>query len=173
MSSKKLRLLAGGIGLVAVLGGVAYAGIPASNGVISACKDNKGALRLIDAEAGQSCNANQQLLTWNQQGPPGPAATSGREIVGGESLQSNGATLKNATAYCPSGKVPLGGGAALYAVAADGSATLADGIALQSSGPIHELNGVTGWFALARVVNPTTASPAWKLTVTAICVASS
>src|SRR5215211_1957595 len=77
MSSKKLRLLARGIGLVAVLGGVAYAGIPASNGVISACKDNKGALRVIDAEAGQSCNANQQPLTWNQQGPPGPQGPAG------------------------------------------------------------------------------------------------
>jgi len=170
---KKLHILLGVVGVIAVAAGVGYAAVPSSNGTISACKDNRGTLKVIDVEGGQSCNANQQLLSWNQQGPPGPAATSGREIVGGESLQSNGATLKNATAYCPSGKVPLGGGAALYAVAADGSATLADGIALQSSGPIHELNGVTGWFALARVVNPTTASPAWKLTVTAICVASS
>lgn len=54
----------------------AYAAIPSTEGVISACKDSKGALKVIDAEAGQTCNGNQQLLSWNQQGPAGPAGAS-------------------------------------------------------------------------------------------------
>jgi hypothetical protein len=61
----------------------AYAAIPSANGTISACKDSKGALKVIDAEAGNACNGNQQLLTWNQQGPqgpPGPAGEDGSQI---------------------------------------------------------------------------------------------
>jgi opacity protein-like surface antigen len=46
----------------------AYAAIPAANGTISACKDQKGALKVIDAEAGQTCPSGQQLLTWSQDG---------------------------------------------------------------------------------------------------------
>lgn len=63
--------------LAVIAAGVSYAAIPSSNGVISACKDNKGILKVIDAEAGQTCNANQQLLTWNQQGQPGPQGSAG------------------------------------------------------------------------------------------------
>ena len=49
-----------------------YAAIPGPNGVISACKDNKGSLKVIDAEAGQTCPGSQQLLEWSKQGPQGP-----------------------------------------------------------------------------------------------------
>jgi len=62
---------------VAVLASVSYAAIPDANGTISACKDSRGVLKVIDAEAGQTCNANQQLLTWNQQGPAGPQGPPG------------------------------------------------------------------------------------------------
>jgi hypothetical protein len=68
-----LFILAGAV--LAIAAGVSYAAIPSSTGTISACKDTKGALKVIDAEAGQTCGANQQLLTWNQQGPPGPAGS--------------------------------------------------------------------------------------------------
>lgn len=57
----------------------AYAAIPVSDGVISACTDNKGALKVIDVEAGQTCNGNQQLLAWSRQGPVGPAGPQGPE----------------------------------------------------------------------------------------------
>jgi hypothetical protein len=65
---RKLMSLAALAVAIAAIAGVGYAAIPAANGVISTCKDSKGALKVIDAEAGQTCNANQQLLTWNQQG---------------------------------------------------------------------------------------------------------
>lgn len=67
--------------LVIGIAGVSYAAIPASNGTITACKDNKGILKVIDAEAGQTCSANQQLLTWNQQGPAGPQGPAGTALA--------------------------------------------------------------------------------------------
>ncbi len=58
--------------------GVAYATIPGSDGVISACRDSKtGMLRAIDAEAGETCDAKEVLLTWNQTGPQGPQGPQG------------------------------------------------------------------------------------------------
>ena len=73
----------------------AYAAIPSANGTISACKDSKGALKVIDADAGQTCNGNQQLLAWNQQGPQGPAGPAGTtdaylEIVADKSIPGVG-----------------------------------------------------------------------------------
>ncbi len=67
----------------------------------------------------------------------------------------------------------MGGGATTYAVNADGSAGLPTGIALEASGPIEEGYGISGWFAFARVVDPATASPSWRLTVHAICTNAS
>jgi hypothetical protein len=59
--------------------GIAYAAIPSGNGVISACKTKDGAVKLIDKEAGQGCNSSQQLVEWNQQGPPGPTGRRARQ----------------------------------------------------------------------------------------------
>ena len=62
-------------------GSFAYAAIPSTNGTISACMYTKGPLKgtmqVIDAEDGKTCGNNQQLLTWNQQGPPGPPGPAG------------------------------------------------------------------------------------------------
>lgn len=62
----------------------AVAGIPSSTGVITGCYATKdGALRLIDAEAGQPCDYQDLQITWNQTGPqgapglPGPAGEQG------------------------------------------------------------------------------------------------
>jgi hypothetical protein len=110
---------------------VAYAAIPAANGTISACKDSKGALKVIDVEAGQACSGSQQLLAWSQQGPAGPQGPagaqgpagpqgaqglqgapgiSGYQIVHADSPSDDTDRTKEATAYCPAGKRPLGGG---------------------------------------------------------------
>jgi hypothetical protein len=58
-------------------GGFAYAAIPSSNGTITGCLDAKGSLKVIDAEAGVTCGGGKRTLTWNQQGPPGPAGAQG------------------------------------------------------------------------------------------------
>jgi hypothetical protein len=67
-----------------VLTGVAVASIPSSTGVITGCYATKdGALRLIDAEAGQPCGNKEQLITWNQMGPAGPQGPQGEPSAQG------------------------------------------------------------------------------------------
>jgi hypothetical protein len=81
MSRIRFIVLAAAVGLV-VLAGVGYAAIPSADGTISACKSSKGALKVIDVEAGQSCPDGQQLLAWNQQGRQGePGSALGYALV--------------------------------------------------------------------------------------------
>lgn len=75
--------------LVAVIGGVAFAGVPGPTGVIAACYGESSRLvRIIDEEAGQSCRGDENALTWNQkgekgaQGDRGPQGPSGETLVG-------------------------------------------------------------------------------------------
>jgi hypothetical protein len=83
--AKKFRLspaLVVGITALAVaLGGVAYATIPDSGGVIHGCYLRKvGTLRVIDPSAGQRCSAWEAPIQWNQTGPhglPGAPGTNG------------------------------------------------------------------------------------------------
>ncbi len=71
-------MLLGIIFLPVVFGGVALAGIPDPNGIITGCYDQKsGALRVIDASAGQQCDAKEAQLTWSQTGPQGPKGDKG------------------------------------------------------------------------------------------------
>ncbi len=69
------------VGLVA--GWIAHAAIPDSGGVIHGCYANKdGALRVIDAAAGQSCDAKKETeITWSQVGPQGIAGPPGPQGV--------------------------------------------------------------------------------------------
>lgn len=68
------------LGLAALLaaGGIAYATIPDSNGVIHACyKTTGGALRVIDSGAGGACNASETPVSWSQTGPQGQQGLEG------------------------------------------------------------------------------------------------
>src|SRR6266496_1318798 len=72
MMASKRWLISMGVAIALVVGGIAYASIPDSSGVIHGClKDGK--LRIIDTDQGQSCVASEQALNWNQTGPQGPA----------------------------------------------------------------------------------------------------
>jgi hypothetical protein len=52
--------------------GLAAAAIPGADGTITGCRDAKtGNLRVIDAEAGAACAANEVRLAWSQRGPQG------------------------------------------------------------------------------------------------------
>jgi hypothetical protein len=103
--------------LVLASGAVALAAIPGANGVITGCRDTRtGALRVIDAEAGQTCTAKESALTWNQSGPQGPAGqdgVSGYEVVTRDVLipSFSGPTVVAAT--CPAGKHAFGGSVAV------------------------------------------------------------
>jgi hypothetical protein len=108
--------------------GVAAAAIPDSNtGIITACyQKQRGMLRVIDAEAGESCRNSERQLSWNQQGPQGPQGPAGPPGVFGRAVVSasfsaegqppcppNGLYVLQTTrkaALCPAGKNVLGGG---------------------------------------------------------------
>jgi len=74
-----VALIAAALGLA--IGGIAYASIPDSNGVIHACYNTganpSGALRVIDTGLNSTCSKNEKSLSWNQRGPTGPAGSNG------------------------------------------------------------------------------------------------
>ena len=71
-------MLAALMGALAV-GGIAWATIPDSSGVIDGCyTKSSGSLRVIDTSAGQSCDTKRESpLRWNETGPQGPAGAPG------------------------------------------------------------------------------------------------
>jgi hypothetical protein len=84
----KLRLTRRRVALVALLAGVAsagvaYAAIPDASGVFTACRLNAaGTIRLIDPSIGGTsllghCTSLETQITWNQGGPKGPVGDKG------------------------------------------------------------------------------------------------
>lgn len=124
---RRFMLIGAVLALVLGIGaGVAYASIPDSSGVIHACYQSPppahGAnLQVIDTGAGGSCGGGMVPLTWNQtgpQGPAGPSGVSGYQVVTSSVANPvpvfaslNNTFVVTESANCPSGKVPLGGGA--------------------------------------------------------------
>ena len=79
MRKTLLAAVAGAAAVAAAAGGIAWATIPAPNGVITACyQKNNGQLRVVDGS--ESCNPSELALQWNQTGPqgvPGPQGSRG------------------------------------------------------------------------------------------------
>jgi hypothetical protein len=95
--------------LLLTAGGIAYATIPDASGVIHGCyKNSNGALRVIDTDAGATCNGSETPLTWNQTGPPASGATTFTTTLsaGDTTLASldNGITV---TGICGAGGSPV------------------------------------------------------------------
>ncbi len=69
------------VALTVAFGGVAWAAIPDSSGVIHGCyQRDHGQLRLIDTDQNQSCNPSEVPIQWSQTGPqgqPGPQGAQG------------------------------------------------------------------------------------------------
>jgi hypothetical protein len=85
ISQRRARwILAGaalGLGL-SLAGNLAYAAIPGSGGVISACVSSEAfrgqhLLTLLDTAQKATCGQGESLLTWNQVGPAGPQGPKG------------------------------------------------------------------------------------------------
>jgi hypothetical protein len=107
---------------LALVGGVAYASIPDSNGVIHACRKNTdGSVRVIDTDLGQTCASGWTAFTWNQTGPQGPTGATGAQgpagadgVSGLQTFEASGTanatSIKTLAVACPNGKVALGGG---------------------------------------------------------------
>ncbi len=76
-SPSRWLIVASVIALVA-LGGIAYAAIPDTGGVIHGCYDSRGALSVVDPGPGGSCATGETALSWSQQGPQGAQGPAGR-----------------------------------------------------------------------------------------------
>ena len=64
---------------------VAGAAIPDDDGTIRGCYLTfNGALRVIDAESGETCRSQEGEISWNQAGVPGPQGVQGQQGVQGE-----------------------------------------------------------------------------------------
>src|SRR5205814_8480076 len=82
------------VGALLVAGGIAYATIPDSNGVIHGCyQKNQGTLRVIDAGTAQTCSSSETALNWSQTGPQGAQGPTGPSDVW--SVDGYGAGLKS------------------------------------------------------------------------------
>lgn len=58
--------------------GIAFAAIPASDGTISGCyKKSGGSFRVIDSQAGTTCAATENPISFSQRGPTGPKGANG------------------------------------------------------------------------------------------------
>jgi len=109
---------------VLIAGAAAYAAIPDAQGVIHACyklsNPAKGAIVVINSEAGESCPNGFAALNWNQTGPQGPAGPQGSAGISGYEVVQHSVLVpieplnyghtRNIYAVCPPGKHVLGGG---------------------------------------------------------------
>ena len=76
-SKRAARLIGLVAGLLGLAGGVAFATIPGSDGVIHACYSKSGgALRVVDASV-TGCKSGETSLDWNMRGPAGPQGVAG------------------------------------------------------------------------------------------------
>lgn len=82
-ASGRVLLAAIVVATAAIAGGIAFAAIPDSSGVIHGCYNPNGAkaqngttLNIIDSDTA-SCRSNLAAITWNQTGPQGPAGADG------------------------------------------------------------------------------------------------
>jgi hypothetical protein len=68
----KIGVLAIAIAAVAVAASAAWAAIPDAEGMIHACADRDGRLRVVDTDAGKTCKASEKQLSWAATAPPPP-----------------------------------------------------------------------------------------------------
>ena len=104
------RLVVTVAALFAVAAGVAYATIPDSGGVFTACKLNAlGTIRLIDPSGPTSsllshCTTYETQIGWNQKGPAGTAGATGAQGPKGDT----GATGSQGAVGAPGPRGPQG-----------------------------------------------------------------
>jgi len=147
----------GGLLLVTALTAGAILAVPLAGGAeeIAACVHKKrGTVRIA-----QTCRRNETRISWNRQGPQGPAGVANIQRVDFSS-RSDTVPRKSAFAHCPAGTTVIGGGAQiLYASGMSGP------VALKQSVPSAKKDG---WAATAESMDPGF-SGAWFITAYALC----
>jgi hypothetical protein len=111
---------------LALAGGVAYAIIPDSQGVIHACyKTENGQLRVVD---GDGCTPSETPLSWNQTGPPGPPGPSHVFIAKADLPVALGTSDTSVVALSvPAGSYAISAKVVVIGVPANGSCLLTTG----------------------------------------------
>ena len=124
LTGRRFGLISLVVGVGIAAGGIAYASIPDSNGVIHGCYvKTTGDLRVIDS-SGKGCDPGEKPLEWNQAGPTGPSGTAGPT-----SLQDGTAIVTSATVTVVTHTV----------TAAEAGLTI-----LTAPFEVEDLNGTTG-----------------------------
>jgi hypothetical protein len=144
--------------VVLALGGVAWASIPGSDGVIKGCYANssgvlgllgipysKGDLRVVDSA--ENCRTYETTLPWNQTGPKGAPGAPGatKVVVRGATAAIPANSYGKAIANCNPGEVATGGGAAVGV--GDG---LTKGTLIGSTSTAGNNSTPAGWVGEAR-----------------------
>lgn len=151
-SSRLAAAVIGGL-VMAAVGGVAWATIPDSGGVIHGCVQRaSGQLRVLDHSSG-SCRRDEVALNWNQQGlqgvqgaqgPQGPQGDQGpsgaatRFITRFVSLPSGGSAAR---VFCLPGEKVTGGGGYSY----NSSTGLAQDFPIDATGANAFGDSAVGW----------------------------
>jgi hypothetical protein len=85
------------LGLLAAVGGIAYATIPDAGGVIHGCYLNRtGLLRVIDTST-SNCTTFETPIEWSQTGPQGPPGQPGEQGPPGEPGPSEAFNVRGST----------------------------------------------------------------------------
>src|SRR6478672_4930499 len=114
----------GGVLVGAMATGVALAAVPDRHGVVHACYAPKDhyRLRILDTAKRTTCPAGQRAVSWNRTGPPGQDGAPGQDGTPGQDGVAGYTAVTAitdytqfdtgamATANCPNGTVPVGGG---------------------------------------------------------------
>lgn len=106
-SFRRFLVVTGVLGAGALLGGLAIAQTTGSGPLVGCVQRSNGSLRIVSGVA--DCKANETAVTWNREGPVGPAGPAGPAGVAGPAGISPAAGV-----LCPAGQFVAG-------IAADGS----------------------------------------------------
>jgi hypothetical protein len=130
--SKKVGMLGIFMVIGLALGGVAFATIPDSNGVIHGCYKPNGDLSVIDT--GDSCKQRETPLNWNQTGPQGAQGVQGEKGEKGDKGEPGAQGLPGNDGQ-PGGPGPQGpaGISRGYQVSVPIGGTLGSGTSVQTS----------------------------------------
>jgi hypothetical protein len=78
LTDRRFALLGLVVGVGVAVGGIAYASIPDSGGLIHGCfQKNNGNLRVVDSSSGKGCGPSEKPLNWSQTGPSGLTGSTG------------------------------------------------------------------------------------------------